>query len=145
METERTEFNTQMNRELNRAGLAIFPEILPPPKFIFKFNWEVHTDILEMIFLQVNGQEFRLDFFDRHYLAVMQWLVFAAFHLHSSAPFVFIDLTDVKKEVIKHIFGIIDYISERSQLFINSSHVHHLHFANLHWAVNKKVISIKLF
>lgn len=111
-------------------------------EFQFQFDYKKQCETEKMIVVKNGGRIATENIAFRDQIEIC-WLIFAAFHEYSHAPFVFIDLSDVSEEVITIVCAIVKRISSKSQLFINSSHVHHIGFANLQYAVNKKVHSLR--
>lgn len=111
-------------------------------EFQFQFDYEKQGDTVQMVVMK-NGGRIAIENIAFLNQIEISWLIFAAFHEYSHAPFVFIDLSDVSEEVITMVCAIVKRISSKSQLFINSSHIHHIGFANLQYAVNKKVHSLR--
>lgn len=107
--------------------------------FKFRFNYESHSTTTDMISAIRDRYAIGVNRFESKNLLAVQWIAFAAFHEYSRAPFVFIDMTNVSKEITMMVCEIIKRILRSSQLFVNSSHVHHIGFAKLQYCIIKQV------
>lgn len=129
----------RLNDEMNTALISFAQRM--PSNFTIKFqmkNWLPRVAV-QMMKYSADGCEFRFE--DLAYLDQIcaHWAVFAGLHRYSQAPFVFIDLTNVPKDIIDMIAPLLEHMKKHAQLFINSSDIYHIRFADIQFAPNIKV------
>lgn len=137
---------TDISGRINETLQVVAALVCGQNSIQFNFEYKKCTEPTKMITLRRANRIVHLENLNITEQAVIHWIAFTAFHQVVSAPFVFFDFTNVTKDVVDKIEGLIAAASERSQLFINSSHVHHVQFAHRQIGVHEPVrMIIKMF
>lgn len=112
----------------------------------FRFKYKRQTDWTEMVRLKRNRNVIGLENVSHLDQARIHWIIFAAFHQYSHAPFLFIDFTNLGKPIVRDLVGplIKEFISKKSQMFYNCCELHQLGFANIQFGANKVKVNLNL-
>lgn len=129
--------NDEMNDLLEFITKESYPNLTI--EYAFSLRYGIPRAAAQMIVYSVNGCTVRFEDLSYPDQVLVHWIVFAALHQYSRAPFVFIDLSNVPEDVIQMISPLVEQMSKNAQLFINSSDLFHIKFAHLQFAPNIKV------
>lgn len=127
-------FRMTINNLLNDIG----KEIHPNENIVYDLNvsfGELIDPNSEVINIKIDGDVVDVDNLSTLQRVRTRWLLFAAFHEYSIAPLAFIDLDLMDDKTVTLINPIVQRMSNRIQVFIDSSSPHYSHLAKIHYGV----------